>query len=176
MDEQIRADPETPQQRRDRRREIIREWEARALTKRQKNAFDVIGTCIRERELNRKHHAKLLGQRATFNASRDKVVKESRDAQELIKNSIKNFAEHYGIDQQLLSDFEDYMANLYEEFEDEDFYDDLPEDHHHTVPNERTPIQEPERENVGNRAQPSNNQPISRAMGIIDSSMSRVVV
>ena len=176
MDEQIRADPETPHQRRDRRREIIREWEAREFTNHQKTAFDVIGTCVRERELNRKHHAKLLGQRATFNASRDKVVKESRDAQEHIENRVQNCEEYYGIDRQLLSEFEDYMTNLYEEFEDEDFYDDLPEDHHHPVPNERTPIQEPERENVGNRAQPPNNQQISRAMGIIDSSMSRVVV
>ena len=176
MDEQIRADPETPHQRRDRRREIIREWEERALTNRQKTAFDVIGTCVRERELNRKHHAKLLGQRATFNASRDKVVKESRDAQEHIENSINNFAEHYGIDRQLLNEFEDYMMNLYEEFEDDDFYDDLPEDHHHPVPNERIPIRQPERQNVRNRAQPSNNQPISTAMGIIDSSVGRVVV
>ena len=121
MDEQIRADPETPHQRRDRRRQIIREWEARDFTNHQKNGFDVVGLCIRERELNRRHHGKLIGQRTTVRASYDEAVKQSRETPELIQKSINKFAEYYDIDPQLLREFEDYVTNLYEEFEDDDF-------------------------------------------------------
>jgi hypothetical protein len=176
MDEQIRADPKTPAQRGARRRRIIDEWERRKFTEHQRDGFDVIAMCIREREHNRRHHAQLLGQRATaFNADPEAVTKASREARDGIENSIANFAKHYGIERRMLDEFEDYLMSLSEELEDEDAYDDLPDNYHHPVPSERNPLPETENRNIAH-PQPSNRQPLSTATGAVSPRMVRVVV